>query len=150
MDISLKDIFLCVLPVIVAAYYERKKRDEERITQEIRDLKQIVQGFQEQEQERAARQEELIAMFEQLHNSFDKMQSELGTIREGLKASLRDRIVQSCTFYTEKQGWVPPNVYGNISKMYHAYRAMGGNDVATRFFDELSKLPMTQPEGIIT
>ena len=150
MDVSIKEIFLGVLPILVMAYYELKKEQKAQITDEIKELKQIIHEFQEAEQERAARQEELIAMFEEMHNSVAVMQTEIGAIKEGLKASLRDRIVQSCTFYTEKQGWVPPNVYGNISKMYHAYTELGGNDVASRFFEALSKLPMTQPEGTIT
>lgn len=150
MDITIKDIFLCVLPFFIAGYYENKKKNEAALREEIKELKEIISGFQGEEQERAARQEELIAMFEEMHNAVAAMQKEVEIIKEGLKASLRDRIVQSCTYYTEKQGWVPPNVYGNISKMYHAYTAMGGNDVASKFFEALSKLPMTQPEGVIT
>lgn len=61
-------------------------------------------------------------------------------IREGVESLLRDRIIQSYNHYQDK-GYCP--IYGkeNVKRMYDAYHALGGNDVATKLKDTLLLMP---------
>lgn len=65
-------------------------------------------------------------------------------LQDGVKALLRDRIIQSYNHYHEK-GYCP--IYGkeNVKRMYDAYHGLGGNDVATKLKDTLLEMP-EEPE----
>lgn len=62
----------------------------------------------------------------------------------GVQALLRDRIIQAYNHYADK-GYCP--IYGkeNVRRMYEAYHALGGNDVATKLKEELMNM-RTEPE----
>ena len=59
--------------------------------------------------------------------------------RAGMRALLRDRIIDRCNHYLEQQE-IP--VYGmeNIDHMYKAYDAIGGNGDAKKLVDEVRDL----------
>ncbi len=61
-------------------------------------------------------------------------------LQEGMQALLRDRIIQAYNHYNDKQ-FCP--IYGkeNVKRMYDAYHALGGNDVATQLKDKLLAMP---------
>lgn len=58
----------------------------------------------------------------------------------GVRALLRDRIIQAYNHYIEK-GCCP--IYGleNVEKMYKAYHLLRGNGTITRLVEELKQLP---------
>lgn len=62
---------------------------------------------------------------------------------EGMRALLRDRSIGAYNHYQDKR-FCP--IYGkeNVKRMYDAYHALGGNDVATQLKDKL----MLMPEGL--
>lgn len=64
---------------------------------------------------------------------------------DGMQALLRDRIIQAYNHYQDKE-CCP--IYGkeNVKRMYDAYHALGGNDVATELKDKLMKMP-EEPVG---
>ena len=67
-----------------------------------------------------------------------KQESE--AIRNGLCAVLRDRIIQSATYYEEK-GFIPIRDMENMSLMYKAYHNLGGNGLVTKVYKEVLELP---------
>lgn len=62
----------------------------------------------------------------------------------GMQALLRDRIIQAYNHYQDKD-YCP--IYGkeNVKRMYTAYHALGGNDVATKLVEKLMDMP-EEPE----
>lgn len=66
--------------------------------------------------------------------------SENETVREGMQALLRDRIIESYNKYSEK-GYCPIYAKENVKHMYAPYHALGGNDVATELVERLMKMP---------
>lgn len=62
-------------------------------------------------------------------------------IKEGLKAILRDRIIQSCSYFL-KEGYITYVAKENIMRMYNAYTQLGGNDIATGIYEDAMKLPI--------
>ena len=61
-------------------------------------------------------------------------------VQDGVRALLRDRIIQAHNHYSEK-GYIP--VYGmeNVLAMYNAYHELGGNGTVTKLVDDLRELP---------
>lgn len=61
-------------------------------------------------------------------------------LQDGIQALLRDRIIQAYNHYQDKEHCP---IYGkeNVKRMYDAYHALGGNDVATELKDKLMKMP---------
>ncbi|MFW6680685.1 hypothetical protein ACOAOT_23970 [Lacrimispora sp. AGF001] len=61
-------------------------------------------------------------------------------LHDGIQALLRDRIIGAYNHYQDK-GFCP--IYGkeNVKRMYDAYHALGGNDVATGLKDKLMLMP---------
>lgn len=61
-------------------------------------------------------------------------------LEDGVKALLRDRIIQSCDYYTQKK---VISVHGreNIQSMYQAYHALGGNGTITALVKGVDELP---------
>lgn len=55
-------------------------------------------------------------------------------IREGVQAILRDRIIQMYT-YCESLGYAPIYTVENMSHMYKAYHALGGNGAVTSLYE---------------
>lgn len=58
----------------------------------------------------------------------------------GVKALLKDRIIQSYHFYSEKQE-IPIYALESVLTMYDEYHNLGGNGTATTLVEELKELP---------
>lgn len=61
-------------------------------------------------------------------------------LREGVQALLRDRIIETYNHYNDK-GYCPIYAKESMRRMYAAYHALGGNDVATELKDKLLTMP---------
>lgn len=61
-------------------------------------------------------------------------------VKDGVQALLRDRIIQSCDHYAEKES-VTIHGLENIENMYKAYHALGGNGAVTKMVGEVRELP---------
>ena len=65
----------------------------------------------------------------------------LETLRSGVCAILRNNIIQSCKTYIGI-GEKPLYEVNNVSQMYEAYHALGGNGSVTSLYEMFSKLPI--------
>lgn len=61
-------------------------------------------------------------------------------IAEGVQALLRETIVTNYNRYADK-GYCPIYAKESIKRVYHAYHALNGNDVATELYNKLLKMP---------
>lgn len=61
-------------------------------------------------------------------------------VKNGLCALLRNEIVVAHRLYTDL-GYCSLEDKRNISEMYNAYHALGGNDIATGLKNQLMQLP---------
>ena len=61
-------------------------------------------------------------------------------VRDGVQALLRDRIIQACDHYSDKEA-VTIHGLENIENMYAAYHALGGNGAVTKMVGEVRELP---------
>ena len=61
-------------------------------------------------------------------------------IREGIRAVLRDRILQAYNHFRAK-GIISVAQLDNISNMYLAYHNLGGNGVVTDVYKKLLRIP---------
>lgn len=60
-------------------------------------------------------------------------------IEQGLRALLRDRIVQGYYHYTER-GWITLHGLESINLMYAEYHNLGGNGTVTKLVEDIRKL----------
>ena len=65
-------------------------------------------------------------------------------IRDGVRAILRDRILQNYNHYCEK-GWAPFYAVDNVTIMYNAYHALDGNGAITEIYHKFLQLPQQEP-----
>lgn len=65
----------------------------------------------------------------------------LETLRSGVCALLRNNIIQSCKTYIEMRER-PLYEVNNVSQMYKAYHALGGNGSVTSLYEMFNKLPI--------
>lgn len=61
-------------------------------------------------------------------------------IAEGVQSLLRENIVSNYNRYSDR-GYCPIYAKESIKKVYHAYRDLGGNDVATGLYKKLLEMP---------
>ena len=61
-------------------------------------------------------------------------------LKNGLQCLLRAEIIRSYDKYTQK-GEISIYAKEALEKEYKAYHKLGGNDVATKLYDELMELP---------
>lgn len=66
--------------------------------------------------------------------------AERDAMREGIKALLRDRILQCYDAYAARGEW-PVYARDSAATLYHAYTALGGNGTVKQLMDQLNKLP---------
>ena len=66
-------------------------------------------------------------------------------VEDGLQCLLRAEIIRSHEKYMAK-GYCPIYAKENLKRAYGAYRALGGNDVATDLYHECMALPVDQPD----
>ena len=69
-----------------------------------------------------------------------KTKTENDALRLGMRAILRDRIIQTYNHYSEK-GYCPIYARENVSNMYDAYHNLGGNGTVTALYERLQDLP---------
>lgn len=60
-------------------------------------------------------------------------------IEQGLRALLRDRIVQSYYHYAQRD-WVTLHGLENINVMYAEYHNLGGNGIVSKLVEDVRKL----------
>lgn len=63
----------------------------------------------------------------------------------GLQALLRGEIIRSHDKYMEK-GYCPVYAREALERAYHAYKSLGGNDVATSLYKQVMALPTEKGE----
>lgn len=61
-------------------------------------------------------------------------------IEEGLQSLLRAEIIRANDKY-QGQGYCPVYAKEAIRREYEAYHTLGGNDVATKLYEDVMKLP---------
>lgn len=63
-------------------------------------------------------------------------QEKSDAIADGVQCLLRESIVQNYNRYSDK-GYCPIYAKESIKTVYHAYHALGGNDVATDLYEKI-------------
>ena len=69
-------------------------------------------------------------------------QREYEAIRKGMRAMLRDRIIQIYNNCSER-GDTPIYAIQNVANMYQAYHDLGGNGAITEVYNKFIHLPQT-------
>lgn len=65
---------------------------------------------------------------------------ESDALRQGMRALLRDRLIQQYNYYTDKGRW-PIYARDSMLDMYKQYKALGGNGAITSIMQDLEELP---------
>lgn len=75
-----------------------------------------------------------------LWKAFMNQRKRQKALENGVKALLRDRIIQACEYYTAKQ---KVSIHGmeNIESMFEAYSGLDGNGTAAKMVQEVRELP---------
>lgn len=76
---------------------------------------------------------------------FNKKINEQESIKMGVQALLRDRILQAYTHYMEK-GFCPIYARENIQELARQYFNLGGNGVVSSLLEKLNELPTEKPK----
>ena len=63
------------------------------------------------------------------------------SLRAGVQALLRDRIIQAYNHYVCEKGWVPIYAKESIDACYKSYEALGDNGVVDSLMEQLNELP---------
>lgn len=72
--------------------------------------------------------------------------NEQDSIKLGVQALLRDRIIQSYNYHMDL-GFCPVYARENIEEMAEQYYNLGGNGVVHQIMDKLGELPTIKPKG---
>lgn len=75
-----------------------------------------------------------------------KKLSEQDSIKLGVQALLRDRIIQSYNYHMDL-GFCPVYARESIEEMAEQYYNLGGNGVVHQIMDKLGELPTIKPKG---
>lgn len=70
----------------------------------------------------------------------EKEREESEAIKNGIRAVLRDRILQAYNHFSAK-GKIQVEELENISNMYIAYHNLGGNGVVTSIYNKVLEIP---------
>jgi len=116
---------------------EDREKHERELSERMQGVELAIMQMQDAEAERMAREQERFAQEQTRMQEFSKFQ-------DGIKAVLRDRILQSRRYFCDK-GYIPAQEFENIEQMHNSYAAMGGNGLAHRAFIEISNLPFEPP-----
>lgn len=79
------------------------------------------------------------------YRKLSKKLKEQDSVKNGVKALLRDRIVQAYNHCLEK-GYCPIYAQENAEALYKEYHELGGNGTVTTLMEDLRQLPK-QPKG---
>lgn len=82
----------------------------------------------------------LAAGYRQIAARLKEEQKKNEAIAQGVQSLLRESIVDNYNKYSDK-GFCPIYAKESIKKVYEAYHALGGNDVATELYNKLLKMP---------
>ncbi len=74
-----------------------------------------------------------------------KLHKHYTAMAEGTQALLRESIINSYRYYKDK-GYCDPEERIVLGKTYHAYRDLGGNDVASDLYKRILALPTKEEE----
>lgn len=83
-----------------------------------------------------------LAVLKELHEK--DIKSLRGTIipmKNGLLASLHDRLYFLCNFYLE-QGWLSTEDLKNLEHLYRGYSGLGGNGTGKELYERCCALPI--------
>lgn len=72
-------------------------------------------------------------------NMLKKERCERGSLILCMRALIRDRLYQSCTFYMTRK-WVTPEDLENLKFMYENYHNLGGNGTGTLLYQRVLEL----------
>lgn len=81
----------------------------------------------------------LAAGYRQIAARLKEEQKKNEAIAQGVQSLLRESIVDNYNKYSDK-GFCPIYAKESIKKVYEAYHALGGNDVATELYEKLLKM----------
>ena len=81
----------------------------------------------------------LAAGYRQIAARLKEEQKKNEAIAVGVQSLLRESIVDNYNKYSER-GFCPIYAKDSIKKVYEAYHALGGNDVATELYEKLLKM----------
>lgn len=76
----------------------------------------------------------------------NKKINEQESIKLGVQALLRDRIIQSYNYHMDL-GFCPVYARESIEEMANQYYNLGGNGVVHQLMDKLGELPTIKPKG---
>lgn len=82
----------------------------------------------------------LTAALTQLNYRIKQKILEQDALKNGMQAILRDRIIQCYNHYIAK-GYLPFYAMENVTSMYDAYHALGGNGAVTEIYEKMLKMP---------
>lgn len=74
---------------------------------------------------------------------------EQDAIKLGIRALLRDRIIQSYNHYQEK-GYCPIYALENVTALYAQYHALGGNGTVTELMERLKDMPTEKRKDMVS
>lgn len=79
-------------------------------------------------------------LYRKISESLKEEQHKNRAIADGVRALLRENIIDNYHKYTER-GWCPIYARESISRLYEAYANLEGNDVASGLYRQLMDLP---------
>lgn len=87
--------------------------------------------------------------YKKLTFMFKKRLAEQEAIRDGMLATLHDRLFQECSYYL-KLGYIPleraEEILDNLKIIYDAYHALGGNGTGTAIYNRVLKLQIRKDD----
>ncbi len=83
--------------------------------------------------------------YRRLVRRMNRTNTEGEALKQGMRALLRDRIIQGYNYYMDKKCW-PIYARDTILDMFRQYTALGGNGTVTDLLEELKELP-TEKRG---
>lgn len=82
----------------------------------------------------------LVSMFKHFQKQDKIRKAEQEAIKKGIRALLRDRIIEQYNKYMERE-YIPIYALESVAAMYEEYHALGGNGTITQLYEELQELP---------
>lgn len=83
----------------------------------------------------------LTGLYHKLSKQLNDEREKRKAADDGLRALLRDRIVQAYNEYFMEKKYCPIYAKENVDSMYDAYHKLGGNGTITRLKEKLDALP---------
>ena len=81
-----------------------------------------------------------LALLGLVNRRISRRMRELDSVRMGVQALLRDRIIQSYNHYIDK-GFCPIYALESMQAMYAEYHNLGGNGTITELMEKIRELP---------